>query len=109
MLLVIISGLKVKSAGLCALAFREHEAQLVINISWKAMIPRKPISRFYGGKEKTTFRANFDHIWYETASNGQIYMYIYIMINNDELTIFHIKHTLGHLLDNYTTSCVSTT
>lgn len=39
MLLIIISGLKDKSAGLCALAFREHEAQLVINTSWKAMIP----------------------------------------------------------------------
>ena len=42
---MIISGFKIKSAGLFALAFREHEAQLVINISWKAMI-----ARFYGGK-----------------------------------------------------------
>ena len=41
MLLTIMSGFKIKSARLCALAFREHEAHLVIHISWKAMIARK--------------------------------------------------------------------
>ena len=42
LLIIIISGFKIKAAGVCALAFREHEAQLVINISWKViMIARK--------------------------------------------------------------------
>lgn len=49
---MIISGFKIKSAGLFALAFREHEAQLVINISWKAMI-----ARFCGGKQKKHLNA----------------------------------------------------
>ena len=40
-IIIIIGGFKIKPAGLCALAFREHEAQLVINTSWKAMIAQK--------------------------------------------------------------------
>ena len=42
---------------------------------------KRKASFFLESKIAVPLRANFDHIWYEIASNGQIYIYIYI--NND--------------------------
>ena len=51
MLFIIIRGFKIKSARLCALAFREHEAHLVIHISLESNDSTKEF-RFHGSMEE---------------------------------------------------------